>query len=87
MALNKNEKRETLTITVFIFVVMQTKKCTFLDNTVNTRNFVNIFNGKEEWYGKRNVDRYTFLTETDFSFQKDPKDVLQKVFLSFLPDS
>lgn len=32
-------------------------------------------------------EEINFLTETDFSFRKDPKNVLQKFFLSFLPDS
>lgn len=36
--------------------------------------------------GKVACRQINFLTETDFSFRKDPKDVLQKVFLSFLPD-
>lgn len=44
----KEKWKNIETVTILIFIVMQTKRYPFLDNTVNTRNFVNIFDGKEK---------------------------------------
>lgn len=42
------------TVTILIFIVMQTKRCAFLDITVNIRNFVTILGGKEKKKGMEN---------------------------------